>query len=157
MLVTAPFSRHRFPALRVVGGHVVLALARHVEFQLLEGRDYTGPVPHLPDRNALLDVALDQLARVILACDPRPQRRRVEIGAMPRLLIPGARRVIRSAPALVEVQGLDQRAIGLLPARRRDVEAFAGLQVAPRGEHMHVHAAGGRAVLHRRPGVAIRF
>ena len=74
---------------------------------------------------------------------------------MPRLLIPGARRVIRSAPALVEVQGLDQRAIGLLPARRRDVEALAGLQVAPRGEHMH--AAGGRAVLHRRPRVAIRF
>ena len=48
---------------------------------------------------------------------------------MPRLLIPGARRVIRSAPALVEVQGLDQRAIGLLPAGRRDVEALAGLQV----------------------------
>ena len=100
---------------------------------------------------------LDQRARVILARDPRPQRRRVEVGAVPRLLIPGARRVVRAAPAVVEVQGLDQGVVGLLPARRRNVEALAGLQVAPRGEHMHMHAAGGRAVLHRRPRVAIRF
>ena len=81
--------------------------------------------------------------------------RRLDVGAVPRLLVPRPRRVIRAAPALVEVQGLDQGVVGLLPARRRDVEALAGLQVAPRGEHMHVHAAVGRAVLHRRPRVAI--
>ena len=89
-------------------------------------------------------------------CDPRPQRRRLEVGAVPRLLIARPRRVIRTAPAVVEVARLDERPIGLLPARRRNIEALARLQVTPRGEHMHVHAAGGRAVLHRRPGVAIR-
>ena len=75
---------------------------------------------------------------------------------MPRLLLPRTRRVIRAAPAVVEVAGLDQRAVGLLPARRRDVQALTRLQVAPRGEHMHVHAAVRLAVPHRRPGVAIR-
>ena len=57
----------------------------------------------------------------------------------------GACRVVRAAPALVEVAGLDQGVVGLLPARRRDVEALASLQVAPRGEHMHVYVAVGRA------------
>ena len=106
--------------------------------------------------DALPQVVPDRRARVVLARDPRPQFRRLAVGAVPRLLLPGARRVVRAAPAMVEVQGLDQGVVGLLPARRRDVEALAGLQVAPRGEHMHVHAAGGRVVLHRRPGVAIR-
>ena len=76
---------------------------------------------------------------------------------VPRLLRPRPRRVIRAAPAVVEVARLDERAIGLLPARRRDVETLPRLQVAPRGEHMHVHAAVGVAVPHRRPGVAIRI
>ena len=106
--------------------------------------------------DALQQVVPDRRARVVLARDPRSQLRRLAVGAVPRLLLPGARRVVRAAPALVEVQGLDQGGVGLLPARRRDVEALARLQVTPRGEHMHVHAAGGRAVLHRRPRVAIR-
>ena len=88
--------------------------------------------------------------------DPRPKLRRIEVGAVPRLLLPRPRRVVRAAPAVLEVAGLDQRAVGLLPARRRDVEALTRLQVAPRGEHMHVHAAVRLAVPHRRPGVAIR-
>ena len=106
--------------------------------------------------DALQQVVPDRRARVVLARDPRPQLRCLAVGAVPRLLLPGARRVVRAAPALVEVQGLDQGVVGLLPARRRDVKALAGLQVAPRGEHMHVYAAVGRAVLHRRPRVAIR-
>ena len=101
-------------------------------------------------------MGLDLVPGIVRLRDPRPQRRRLEIGTVPRLLIPGARRIVRAAPAVLEVAGLDERAIGLLPARRRDVEALARLQVAPRGEHMHVHAAIGRAVLHRRPRVAIR-
>ena len=91
--------------------------------------------------DALKQVVPDRRARVVLARDPRPQLRRLDVGAVPRLLVQRPRRVIRAAPALVEVQGLDQGVVGLLPARRRDVEALAGLQVAPRGEHMHVHAA----------------
>ena len=156
MLVQRSFQPPPLPTRRVVGGHVVLALARHVEACLLQGGDHTGPVLHLPGLDALQQVGLDRLAGVVLARDPRPQRRRLDVSAVPRLLLPRSRRVIRAAPALVEVAGLDQGVVRLLPARRRDVEALACLQVAPRGEHMHVHAAIGRAVLHRRPGVAIR-
>ena len=156
MLVQRSFQPPPLPTRRVVGGHVVLALTRHVEARLLQGGDHTGPVLHLPGLDALPQVVLDRRARVVLARDPCPQRRRVEVGAVPRLLLPGPRRVIGTAPTLVEVTGLDQGVVGLLPARRRDVEALARLQVAPRGEHMHVYAASGRAVLHRCPGVAIR-
>ena len=139
-----------------MGGHVVLALARHVEAQLLESGDHAGPVLHLPGLDALHQIVPDRLARVGLVRDPRPPRRRLAVGVVPRLLLPGPRRVIRAAPAVVEVAGLNQGAVGLLPARRRDVEALARLQVAPRGQHMHVHAAVRVAVPHRRPGVAIR-
>ena len=139
-----------------MGGHVVLALARHIKAQLLEGGDHAGPVLHLPGLNALQQVVLDRLARVGLVRDSRPQRRRLAVGAVPRLLLPRPRRVIRAAPAVVEIAGLNQWAVGLLPPRRRDIEALARLQVAPRGEHMHVHAAVGLAVPHRRPAVAIR-
>ena len=156
MLVQRSFQPPPLPTRRVVGGHVVLALARHVEACLLQGGDHTGPVLHLPGLDALQQVVLDRLAGVVLARDPRPQRRRLDVGAVPRLLLPGPRWVIRAAPAVVEVTGLDQRPIGLLPARRRDVEALARLQVTPRGEHMHMHAAVGIAVPHRRPRIAIR-
>ena len=139
-----------------MGGHVVVTLARHVEARLLKGGDHTGPVLHRPVLDTLQQVVPDRLARVGLVRDPRPQLCRLDVGVVPRLLQPGACRIVRAAPTVVEVTGLDQRAIGLLPAGRRDVEALARLQVAPRGEHMHVHAAIGRAVLHRRPGVAIR-
>ncbi|MDE0357264.1 MAG: hypothetical protein OXN92_05925, partial [Gammaproteobacteria bacterium] len=55
------------------------------------------------------------------------------------------------------VEGVPERAEGLLPARRRDVEAAAGLQVATRGENMDVSAAALLTVEHRRPGVAVGF
>ena len=90
-----------------MGGHVVLALARHVEACLLQGGNHTGPVLHLPGLDALQQVVLDRLAGVVLARDPRPQRRRLDVSAVPRLLLPRPRRVIRAAPALVEVAGLD--------------------------------------------------
>ena len=134
----------------------MLALARHVEARLLQGGDDAGPVLHRAALDAPQQVVPDLVPGIGLMRDPRPQLRRLEVGAVPRLLIPGARRIVRAAPALVEVAGLNRRAIGLLPARRRDIEALASLQVAPHGEHMHVYAAVGRAVLHRRPCVAIR-
>ncbi len=46
---------------------------------------------------------------------------------------------------------------GLLPARRGDVEAAAGLQVAPRGEDVDVSAAATLAVQHGRPCMAVGF
>ena len=156
MLVQRSFQPPPFFGGRVSHGDVVVTLPRHVEARLLEGGDDARPVLHRAVLDALQQVVPDRRARVVLARDPRPQLRRLAVGAVPRLLLPRPRRVVRAAPAPVEVQGLDQGVVGLLPARRRDVEALAGLQVAPRGEHMHMHAAGGRTVLHRRPRVAIR-
>ena len=88
--------------------------------------------------------------------DPRPQLRRLEVGAVPRLLLPRTRRIVRPAPGVLDVAGFHQRAIRLLPARRRDVQALARLQVTPRRHNMHVNAAARLAVPNRRPGVAVR-
>ena len=55
------------------------------------------------------------------------------------------------------VEGVPEGAEGLLPARRGDVEAASGLQVAPRGENMDVSAAALLTVEHRRPSVAVGF
>ena len=81
--------------------------------------------------------------------------RRLDVGAVPGLLHPRPRRVIRPAPAVFGVEGVAERVECLLPARRRDIEAPAGLEVAPRGEDMHVSAAVALAVHHGRPGVAV--
>ena len=73
------------------------------------------------------------------------------------MLHPGPRRVVRASPAVFVVEGVPEGAEGLLPARRRDVEAASGLQVAPRGEDMDVTAAAALAVQHGRPCVAVGF
>ena len=77
---------------------------------------------------------------------------------MPGLLHPRPwDRIVRAAPGVLDVAGLDQRPIGLLPTRRRDIEALTRLHVTPGGEHMHVNAAIRLAVPHRRPSVPIRL
>ena len=55
------------------------------------------------------------------------------------------------------VESVPEGAEGLLPARRGDIEAPAGLQVAPRGEDVDVSAAAVLAVQHGRPCVAVGF
>ena len=55
------------------------------------------------------------------------------------------------------IEGVPEGTEGLLPARRGDVEAPPGLQVAPRGEDMDVSASAALAVQHGRPGVAVGF
>ncbi len=55
------------------------------------------------------------------------------------------------------IEGVPERAEGLLPARRGNVEAPAGLQVAPRGEDVDVRAAAALAVQHGGPGVSVGF
>ena len=156
MLVQRSFQPPPVPSLRIARGHVVLPRARHLKARLLQGGDHAGPVLHRPVLDALHQVVPDLVTGIGLALGPGPQLRCLDIGAMPRLLHPRPRRIVRPAPGVLDVAGLDQRPIGLLPARRRDVETLARLQVTPRGEHMHVHAAVGLAVPHRRPGVAIR-
>ena len=107
--------------------------------------------------DTLEQVVADQVAGGGLEREAGTQVRRLDVGAVPGLLHPRPRRVIRPAPALLGVEGVAERVEGLLPARRRDVEAPAGLQVAPGGEDMHVNAAGALVVRHGRPGVAVGF
>ena len=52
-----------------------------------------------------------------------------DVGAVAGLLRPGAGRVVGPAPAVFVVERVAQRAEGLLPARWRDVQALARLQV----------------------------
>ena len=106
--------------------------------------------------DTLEQVVPDQLSGGGLEREAGTQVCRLDVGAVPGLLHPRPRRVIRPAPALLGVEGVAERAERLLPARRRDVEAPTGLQVAPRGEDMHVSAAA-LAVHHGRPGVAVRL
>ena len=92
-------------------------------------------------RKAALDavhqVGLDHVTGVGLALAGRPQLRRLDVGAMSRLLHRRPRRIVRPAPGVLEVAGFHQRAIRLLPAGRRDVppprESGAGRAVDKRG------------------------
>ena len=56
---------------------------------------------------------------------------------------------------MLVVEGVSERIERPLPTRRRDVEAPAGLQVAPSGEDMDVSASAFLTVQHGRPGVAV--
>ena len=134
---------------------VVLALARNLQARLPQGGDDVRPVPYRAVLDTLEQVVPDQVAGGGLEREAGPQLRRLDVSAVPGLLHPRPRRVIRPAPALFGVEGVAERVEGLLPARRRDVEAPAGLQVAPRGEDMHVSAAAALAVHHGHPGVAV--
>ena len=140
-----------------MGGHVALALARHFEARFLQRGHDVGAVTDDAVLDTLHQVVPNQLAGVGLDRQPGPQLRRVDVGAMAGLLRPGPRRVVGPAPAVLVIEGVAQRAEGLLPAGWRDVEALARLQVAPGREDVHVNAAAPLAVLDRRPRVAVRF
>lgn len=76
---------------------------------------------------------------------------------MPRLHLPRPLRIVRAAPAVLLVLPVPQCVKRPLPARSRDVQALATLQIAARRQHVHVHPAPRAPVLHRRPGVAVRL
>ena len=107
--------------------------------------------------DALQEVVADQLARAGFVLEAGPQLRPLDVGAMAGLLRPGARRVVGAAPAVLVVEGVAQRAEGLLPTGRCDVQAAARLQVAPGGEDVHVDTVAVLAVQDRRPGVTVRL
>ena len=155
MLVQRSLQPPAVPAVPVPNGHVALALTRHFEARLLQSGDHVGPVLHRAALDALLQVVPDQVARVGLDREPGPQPRRFDVGAVAGLLHSGPLRVVRSAPAVLVVERVTQRVERLPPARRRDVEAPARLQVAPCGEDVHVHPAAALAVLDGCPGVAV--
>ena len=155
MCVQLSFQPPPVPGRGIKGRQVVLPLERHLQARLLQGVDDIGPVPYRAVLDTLEQVVADQVAGGGLEREAGPQLRRLDVGAVPGLLHPRPRRVIRPAPALLGVEGVAERVECLLPARRRDVQAPAGLQVASRGEDMHVNAAIALAVHHCRPGVAV--
>ena len=157
MLIQRSLQPPPLSAVRIAGGHVALALARHAKAGFLEGGDDVGAAAHRAVLDTLHQVVPDQLARVGFVLKAGPQVRGFDVGAMSGLLRPGTRRVVRPAPAVFVVEGVAQRVEGPLPTGRRDVEAAARLQVALRGEDVHVDAAAALAVQHRRPRVTVRF
>ena len=76
---------------------------------------------------------------------------------MAGLHVPRPLRIVRAAPAVLVVLPVPQRVKRLLPSGSRDIQALAGLKIAARRQHMHVDTPARFAVLHRCPGVAVRF
>ena len=155
--IQSSFQPPPVPGLGVQRGEVVLAPARHFETRLPQCGDDIGTIPHHAVLDALEQVVPDQVAGGCFEPEPGPQPCRLDIGAVAGLLHPGPRRVVRASPAVFVIECVPEGTEGLLPARRGDVEAPAGLQVAPRGEDMDVSAAATLAVQHGRPGVAVGF
>ena len=98
-------------------------MARHFEARLAQCVDDIGAIPHHAVLDALDEVVPDQVAGRGFEPEPGPQTRRLDIGAVAGLLHPGPCRVVRASPAALVVEGVPEGTEGLLPARRRDVEA----------------------------------
>ena len=81
-------------------------MAWHLQARLLQGVDDIGPVLYGAVLDTLEQVVADQVAGGGLECEAGTQVRRLDIGAVPGLLHPRQRRVIRPAPALFGVEGV---------------------------------------------------
>lgn len=114
----------------------MLALARHGEAGPLQLGDDLGPVAH----QAILDPALHH----------RVQERPVDhpFRSLQRdLPIAGQLRVIGPRPAVLDVQGIAQRCVQALPARRRDVEGPAARQLHARRHEVKLDPAALRVAV----------
>ena len=132
-------------------------MARHFKARLSERVHDLVAIPHGPVLDALKQVVADQVAGGGFEPEARPQLRRRDVGAVARLLHPGPRRVVRASPAVLVVEDVPKRAEGLLPARRGDVQAPSGLQVAACREDVDMGTAALLPVQHGRPCVAVEI
>ena len=74
MLVQRSLQPPPLPAVRIAGGHVVPALAGHLEAgSVLQGGDHVGAALHRAVLDALYQVVADQLARVGFVFEAGPQ------------------------------------------------------------------------------------
>ena len=134
----------------------MLALARHLQARLLQRRDHASAVLHGPVHHAHGQVLPEYLTGVRLHPQPSPQPRRIPVRQVRRRPVqPRPLGIVWTTPVVLVVEEVAQRIEGLLPARRRDVQAPPRLQVAPRRENVHVHPAVVVAVQDGGPGVAI--
>ena len=145
------------PRLRVQRGDVVHALARHFKARLAQRVDDLVAIPHRPVLDPLEQVVPDQVSGGGFEPEARPQPSRFDVGAVSGLLHPCPRRIVRASPAVLGVEGVPERAERLLPARRGNVQAPSGLQVAPRRQNVDVSASAALAVQHGRPCVAVEL
>ena len=72
----------------------------------MQGGDDIGPVAYHAVLDALEQVVPDQVAGGGLDLEPGPQPRRLDVGAVPGLLHPRPRRVVRPTPAAFGVEGV---------------------------------------------------
>ncbi|MCY4399814.1 MAG: hypothetical protein OXE96_10810 [Gemmatimonadetes bacterium] len=121
-------------------------MARHFEADLLECGHHVVAGPHRALLDALRQIVADQVARIRLMLESGPQLRRLDVGPVSRLLRPRPRRIVRTAPAVVVVEGVAERIERPLPAGRRDVQTAARFEVALRREDVRVDAAAALAV-----------
>ena len=88
-------------AVRIAGGDVVLALAGHLQANILQRGDHVGAALDRAVLDALQQIVADQCARIRFVFEPGPQLRRLDVGHIARPLRPGACRVVPdgSSPA----------------------------------------------------------
>ncbi len=143
--------------LGVQRGQVVLALARHFKARLPKRGDDIEAVLHRAVLDTLEQVVPDQVARGGFEPEPGPQLGGLDVGAVSGLLDPGPRRIVRTAPAVLVVEGVPEGIERPPPARRGNVEAPSGLKVASCGQNVNVGTTALLPVEHRRPCVAVGF
>ena len=130
-------------------------MARHFEARLPQCGDDVVAVAHHAMLDALDQVVPDQVAGRGFEPEPRPQLRCFDVGAVSGLLHSGSGRIVRTAPAVLVVEGVTEWVERPLPARRGNVETPAGFQVASRRKDVDMGTASLLAVQHRRPCVAV--
>ena len=93
-------------------------MARHFEARIPERGDDIVAVAQHAVLDTLEEVVPDQVAGGGFEPEPRPQPRRLDVGAVSGLLHPGPCRIVRASPAVFVVEGVPKGTEGLLPARR---------------------------------------
>ena len=154
-LIDAPFEPPFRPALGIGGRDVVLTLARHRKARLGQSRDDPGPVLDHAPLNRIGEVGVQLVAGVLGPGQALAQGGGLLVGRIARLKVALPLRIVRTRPAVFRVLPVPQRVIIPLPAGRRDVQAFAGLQIHAGGQDVDVHTPVWLVVLHGRPGVAV--
>ena len=123
-------------------GHVVLALARHVESSFLQRVVDVGAVRDDAVLDALHQVVPDQLARVVLNLQAGPQIRGVDVYPVAGLVRPGAGRVLGAAPPWSWLKASRSGPRVFCQPGGAMFRPFARLPVVAGGEDMHVDAVG---------------
>ena len=135
----------------------MLPLARHLQARTLQGGNHRVAIRDGPRFDTLAQIVGNQPPGIFLRLQPGPKLGGLDVSPMAGLHIPRPLRIVRTAPAVFVVLPIPQCVKRLLPSRRRNIQALAGLKIAARRQDMHVNTPARFAVLDRCPGVAVRF